>query len=96
MQVNYTAPASTVQDTVTVPRSLEVLTEYLRAEVPCLHCGARPGTSCAPRLGRRGVHLGRWVRAFATHQITPRELETLAGLLPVVFTDATIIRAGAR
>ena len=95
MQVNYTAPARTVQDTVTVPRSLEVLTAFLRAEVPCPHCGARPGASCK-WLGRRGVHLNRWVHAFAAHQIAPRELEILAGLLPVVFTNATIIRAGAR
>ena len=91
MQVNYTTPARTVQGTVTVPRSLEVLTEFLRAEVPCPHCEASPGTSCKWQ-GRRSVHLGRWVRAYAAHQITPRELETLAGLLPVVITSATIIR----
>ena len=78
-----------------VPRSPEVLTEFLRAEVPCPHCEASPGTSCKWQ-GRRSVHLGRWVRAFAERKIAPRELEILAGLLPVVFTNATIIRAGAK
>lgn len=77
------------------PRSLEALTEYLRAEIPCAHCDARPGASCKWQ-GRHSVHLGRWVRAYAAHKITPRELEILAGLLPVVFTNATIIRTGAR
>jgi hypothetical protein len=76
------------------PRSLEVLTEYLRAEILCTHCEASPGTSCKWQ-GRRGVHLARWVRAYATHQITPRELETLAGVLPVVITSASVIRDGA-
>ena len=70
-------------------------TAFLRAEVPCPHCGARPGTSCR-RQGRRAVHLGRWVRAYATGRITPRELEVLAGVLPVVFTIATPIPDGAR
>lgn len=79
----------------TTPRSLEVLTAFLRAEMPCPHCGARPGTSCK-RQGPRAVHLARWVRGYTLHRITPRELETLAGLLPVAFTIATVIRDGAR
>lgn len=79
----------------TAPRSLEVLTAFLRAEMPCPHCGAEPGTSCK-RQGPRAVHLSRWVRAYATHRITPRELETLAGVLPVVITSASVIRDGAR
>ena len=94
MQVNTTPAATTGHDT-TVPRSLEVLTAFLRAEMPCPHCEASPGTSCN-RQGPRAVHLGRWVRGYATHRITPRELETLAGLLPAVFTIATVIRDGAR
>ncbi len=94
MQVN-TSPGQIAPQPTPVPRSPEVLTEYLRAEVPCPHCEASPGTSCKWQ-GRRAVHLGRWVRAYAAHQITPRELEALAGLLPVVITSGSIIRAGAK
>ena len=76
------------------PRSFEVLSWHLRAAVPCPHCDASPGTPCHP--GGRGIHLGRFVRGWAEREITARELESLAGRLPIIFTNATMIRGGAR
>lgn len=73
------------------PRSFEVLLQFLRAEVECPRCSAEPGRPCKWQR-RPGVHLGRFVHAFAAHQITPKELEHLAGRLPDTFTSATIIR----
>lgn len=75
------------------PRSLEVLMEFLRAEVECARCGAEPGRPCKWQR-RPGVHLGRFIRAFASHQITAKELERLAGILPRngAFGMCTIIR----
>ena len=84
MQVN-TSPA----DPPATPRSPEVLVRARagRGAVPALR-GQRPGPSCRWQ-GRRGVHLGRWVRAFCRapgHR--RRELEAVAGLGGlVVFTS---------
>lgn len=63
------------------PRSFEVLLQFLRAEVTCPRCNAQPGRPCKWQR-RPGVHLGRFIDAFATHRITPKELERLAGRLP--------------
>ncbi len=78
----------------TTPRSLEVLLAAVRAEVPCPHCGAKPGLGCAWQ-GRRGVHLARFVRAYILGLITVAEWPAVLGDLDV-FTNATIIRDGAR
>ena len=90
MQVNYSDPASTVQDAVTVPRSLEVLVEHVRTETPCTHCGSAPGAACRWQ-GRRGVHLARFIRAYILHLVTADELAVVLGGLDV-FTVATNIR----
>lgn len=78
----------------TTPRSLELLLQAVRVEVPCPHCGARPGTGCAYQ-GRRGVHLNRFVRAYTTYKITVDEIARVLGSREV-FTMATIIRDGDR
>lgn len=78
------------------PRSLEVLLQFLRAEVKCPRCNAEPGRACKWQR-RPGIHLGRFIHAYAAHQITPKELELLAGRLPSSGIGiSTIIRAGAR
>jgi len=89
MQVN-TSPGQTAHHPTPTPRSLEVLVEHVRTEVPCTHCGAAPGKPCR-RQGRQGVHLARFVRAFTGHQITGPEIAVVIGDLEV-FTAATIIR----
>lgn len=76
----------------TTPRSLEVLLEHVRDVAYCPHCTADPGRRCH---GRRGIHLGRVVRAYTRRQITPAEIGVALGRRES-FTAATIIRAGAR
>lgn len=78
------------------PRSLEVLLESARgdAECPHPHCGAQPGQPCRWQ-GVRGVHLARFVRLYVLDLMTADEFAVVLGGLDV-FTEATIIRDGAR
>jgi hypothetical protein len=92
MTMTTTIP-QTAPVTPATPRSFEVLLQFLRAEVTCPRCNAEPGRACKWQR-RPGVHLGRFIDAYAAHRITPKELERLAGRLPRNgrFGMATIIR----
>lgn len=75
------------------PRSPEVLIQHVRTIVQCPHCGAQAGNRCG--IHGRGIHLGRFIHALVLRKITVEEIAVVLGDLDV-FTNATIIRDGAR
>jgi hypothetical protein len=74
------------------PRSLQAIIEQAARLVNCGQCWARPGTPCD---GADGYHVARFCRASRKGLLTGQDMATVfetAG----VFTNATIIRDGAR
>ena len=74
------------------PRTLHALCEQAARLIGCPQCGARPGRVCH---GRDGYCLGRFVQAYVQGLMVADEWATVLGGLDV-FTNATIIRDGAR
>ena len=75
------------------PRTLHALCEQAAVLVPCGHCWARPGAACV--TGPAGYHLARFGRARRRGLLTEAELAAVLDKAGV-FTNATVIRDGAR
>ncbi len=73
------------------PRPLELARETARMS-PC-PCGARPGYSCD---GKGGFHLGRFAEAARFGELPQDRMAAVLAAAGDVFTNDTIIPAGAR
>ena len=66
--------------------------EQAARQATCGHCWASPGCPCE---GTEGYHLARFARARRRGLLTEAEFADMLADLDV-FTDATVIRGGAR
>lgn len=76
-----------------LPRTLHALCEQAARLVNCGHCWTGPGTPCD---SPDGYHLARFARARRRGLLTVPEMSAVLMAAGPVFTDATIIRDGAR
>lgn len=77
------------------PRTLHALCEQAVRPLRCLHCGQKPGRACTDAGGADGYHFSRFIRAYVEGRLVADEFAVVLGDLDV-FTNATIIRDGAR
>lgn len=76
-----------------LPRTLHALGEQAARLVNCGHCWGRPGAPCD---GPDGYHLARFARARRRGLLTEPEMAAVLTAAGPVFTEATLIRGGAR
>src|SRR5689334_20380850 len=94
------APVSTTGHTAGPARSLAgcprvrppAELEQAARQATCGHCWAAPGRPCK---GTEGYHLARFARARRRGLLTEAEFASVLADLDV-FTDATVVRGGAR